>query len=123
VTEPQEREPEPQSQPLQSNTDVQPTPDDTRKAWEREHDEQLARQQRMDDEIAAAGDPQNVGSDGEPHFLKMIPKEGVDASEGDHDPDDFDYVCGSDGQPWPCPEAQEIERKQAEARGEQPAAS
>lgn len=116
----EQQEPEPQSQPLKSNADVQPTPDDTREAWAIEHEQQLAEQKRMEDVIAAGGEPSNVGSDGKAHFLKMVPKAGVDASDGDHDPDDFDYVCGGDGQPWPCEQAQELERQAAEQRGEQP---
>lgn len=93
---------------------------ETQKAFAAEHE----RQQRQANEaiIAAAGESSNIGSDGQAHFLKMIPKAGVDDSDGDHNPDDFDYVCGSDGEEWPCEQAQELERQEAQARGEQPAA-
>jgi hypothetical protein len=94
---------------------------DAAAAFAAEHERQT--RAAHDAEIAAAGESTNIGTDGEPHFLKMIPHEGVDASEGDHNPDDFDYVCGSDGQPWPCPQAQELERQEQERRGEQPAAA
>src|SRR3954464_6659152 len=90
-------------------------------AFAAEHERQT--RAAHDAEIAAAGESTNIGTDGEPHFLKMIPHEGVDASEGDHNPDDFDYVCGSDGQPWPCSQAQELERQEQERRGEQPTAA
>lgn len=118
MTQEQGRTPEP-SQPLEPNTDAQPTQDETRAAFASEHEEQVARQRAMDAEIEAAGESGNIGPDGQPHFQKMIPKDGVDAS-GDHNPDDFEYVCGTDGQEWPCEQAQEIEQRQA---GGQPGAA
>jgi hypothetical protein len=85
-------------------------------AFAAEHEQQL--QAARDAEIESAGEPSNIGTDGKPHFLKIVPKPGVDP-EGDHDPDDFDYVCGTCDTTWPCEQAKEIEQRDAESRGEQ----
>jgi len=95
--------------------------DATAKAFAAEHERQL--QQQRDNEIAAAGEPTNIGTDGKAHFEKLVPKDGVDVSDGDHDPADFEDVCGGCGEPWPCEQAQELERRAAGQRGEQPPAA
>lgn len=83
-------------------------------AFAAEHDSQL--QARQDAEVAAAGEPANIGTDGKPHFPLITEREKNDPSEPDHNPAE----CGTCGTEWPCEQAKEIERQQAEARGEQP---
>lgn len=83
-----------------------------------EHEQQL--RQAHEREIAAAGEPANIGTDGQAHFLRMVPEQ-TDEETGEAT--SYREVCGTDGQPWPCDQAQEIEQRQAEQRGEQPQAA
>lgn len=90
----------------------------TAAAFRAEHDAQLQAQHEA--EIAAAGRSGNIGTDGKPHFLKMIPKEGRDVGDGDHDPEDFNSVCGTDGQSWPCEQGRALEDAARIAHGLEP---
>lgn len=86
---------------------------DATEAFAAEHEKQL--QDARDAEIAAAGESSNIGTDGRPHFSLMREREKANADEPDHEPAE----CGTCGTEWPCEQAREIERREAEARGEQ----
>lgn len=87
-------------------------------AWAGEHEHQM--KLARDAEIAAAGEPSNIGTDGKAHFLRMIPKAGADVSGDEHDPDDFHSVCGGCGEPWPCGQARALEDQARAALGLDP---
>jgi len=63
-----------------------------RKAWREEHEQQLA-DQRMR-EVAAAGEPTNIGEDGLPHFARMV--------QTAENPPAWSELCGSCETAWPC---------------------
>jgi hypothetical protein len=87
------------------------------RAFADEHQRQLAEREAAEAEVAAAGESANIGSDGKAHFLRMVPNE-VDPTT--QEAISYHEVCGSDGEQWPCPQAQELEKQAAEARGERP---
>lgn len=87
---------------------------EVQQAWAGEHEHQL--RQARDAEIAAAGEPTNIGTDGKAHFAVIRERAKDDPSEPDHEPAE----CGTCRTEWPCDQARALEDQERATHGLDP---